>query len=146
MKCRAVVADLVAKFARLEPVLAEMLQTIYGQGGLDLVYRGKLPQHCAAEGSHDIGSPTHGLISDAEQTWRHTLDRFKLEGMFEAHGAESPCLSLLLQELFGKNVGELLTKTQTTPPDMWAHPEDQGPVAATLWPLQEEQNPSPNTA
>ena len=74
-QCRDVVEDLLAKFAKLETFVAEMLKTIYGQGGLDLAIKGQTPQHCgaAADGSHDIRTPKYGLISDGEQTWQITL-------------------------------------------------------------------------
>jgi hypothetical protein len=78
-QCRDVVEDLVAKIAKLETYVTDMLKTIYGQGGLDLAINGQTPQHCgaAADGSQDIRTPKYGLISDGEQTWQITRDHSK---------------------------------------------------------------------
>jgi hypothetical protein len=79
------------------------------QSGTRGVYRRK--GQALTEGYKDIRTPKHGLISDAQQTWRHTLDHFKtfettkwyckdmesrldywtpfLEGIYEAHGTQS---------------------------------------------------------
>ena len=64
------IVDIENALQRVARCAGETMQTIYGPEVLDLVNQGELPRH------RDLPTPKHGLISDAETCWRHTLDHY----------------------------------------------------------------------